>query len=580
MRRFVARGREIESLKQLSTAHFSQLEWQAGQLEQQAQQLQQQTTRIEQQIVRLDRQAGQLGLVRGLNSAVIKAKAEKEFVEVILDLVKDQFHALGCSFVPLDEWGQALATYSRGFLPEPVMQAWAEHLISPETQERCRVCRELHSSVESECPLKTPFPSVPMQVQCLPLRHDDRTLGMMNIYLPGEYVWDSEEQAFLEGLLSEMAIAIEYIRLRNQEIATLTQLQMLRSHEAGLTDSLGNFLDLVLSLLHAEFIQLITQPTNPLQERRILRRGVESPTPGYFPASVIQAVMDSDRAIEFGALADASLFAAGRGSILAAPLRLPGRPVIGVLAAGYLQGQVIDAYHLELILSIAAQLAVLVEQERLTLDLEYRIVIKERLRLAREIHDGLAQTLAFLKMQTAQMQNYLARGDIARVEQLLKVSHHTLNDAYLDTRYSIDNLRLTASDGLVNWLEQVRKDFEGATRIKVELSVEKNSPELPAEIQAQLIRIVQEALSNIRKHAMATCVWVTVRQWSDDIILEVKDNGIGFSPEDVPGISQYGLRGMRERAEMIGADFQIISQPQNGTTVEVRLPHPFEETLK
>ncbi|HEX2980217.1 MAG TPA: ATP-binding protein, partial [Anaerolineaceae bacterium] len=79
-------------------------------------------------------------------------------------------------------------------------------------------------------------------------------------------------------------------------------------------------------------------------------------------------------------------------------------------------------------------------------------------------------------------------------------------------------------------------------------------------------------------HAHATRVEVTLRAWQQDWILEITDNGCGFSADDIPVLSQYGLRGMRERAEMIGADFQIISQPERGTTVRLRIPNPLEET--
>jgi two-component system nitrate/nitrite sensor histidine kinase NarX len=88
----------------------------------------------------------------------------------------------------------------------------------------------------------------------------------------------------------------------------------------------------------------------------------------------------------------------------------------------------------------------------------------------------------------------------------------------------------------------------------------------------QLIRIVQEALSNIRKHANAGSVQVSCQEFAGEIILEVHDDGLGFTPQDIPGPSQHGLRGMRERAELIGADFQVVSLTDQGTTVRVSLP--------
>jgi signal transduction histidine kinase len=86
------------------------------------------------------------------------------------------------------------------------------------------------------------------------------------------------------------------------------------------------------------------------------------------------------------------------------------------------------------------------------------------------------------------------------------------------------------------------------------------------------MRIVQEALSNVRKHAHANQVWIDCIERDGDLYLEVQDDGDGFFPEDVSGTSRHGLRGMRERADLIGADFQIINQVGQGTKINIRLP--------
>jgi two-component system nitrate/nitrite sensor histidine kinase NarX len=99
-------------------------------------------------------------------------------------------------------------------------------------------------------------------------------------------------------------------------------------------------------------------------------------------------------------------------------------------------------------------------------------------------------------------------------------------------------------------------------------------------VQVQMVRILQEALNNIRKHAYASRVSITLREWGGDLVMEIHDDGRGFDPEDVPEMAQYGLRGMRERAEMIGAELQIISAPHLGTTVQVSLPSRQEENVE
>lgn len=101
----------------------------------------------------------------------------------------------------------------------------------------------------------------------------------------------------------------------------------------------------------------------------------------------------------------------------------------------------------------------------------------------------------------------------------------------------------------------------------------------PPTVQVQLIRIVQEALNNVRKHAKAHIVEIIGRQDGDEVLIQVRDDGLGFAPELVDASLRYGLRGMQERAEMIGADFQIISQPGRGSTVSLRLLAPVKEDV-
>jgi two-component system nitrate/nitrite sensor histidine kinase NarX len=221
----------------------------------------------------------------------------------------------------------------------------------------------------------------------------------------------------------------------------------------------------------------------------------------------------------------------------------------------------------------------MIENERLNMKLEYTLVIQERTRLAREIHDGLAQMLAYLKLQASQMQSALTQGDHARMARLLHESRQALAEAYNETRQAIDNLRVNPDEGLVSWLKQTAEEFEKNAQVKVITLLPENGLDLLPEIQAQMIRITQEALNNVRKHAQASEVRITLRELeagalreSGDWILEIADNGRGFEPEDVPAAARYGLRGMRERAELIGAEFQIASQPGRGALVRVFMP--------
>ena len=212
------------------------------------------------------------------------------------------------------------------------------------------------------------------------------------------------------------------------------------------------------------------------------------------------------------------------------------------------------------------------ENKELLVQLEYQAVVNERTRLAREIHDGLAQTLAFLKMEIARMQIQITKGETATFDQTLQAWHKTLSDAYLDARLSIDNLRRPPDENFSNWLVTTASDFKILTGVAIDLSDIRLDYVFPKNIKAQLFRIVQEALINIRKHAGANVVSISAFERVGEIILEIKDNGCGFTPEEVQSTSRYGLRSMRERAESISADFQIISAPGVGTTISLYIP--------
>jgi signal transduction histidine kinase len=212
------------------------------------------------------------------------------------------------------------------------------------------------------------------------------------------------------------------------------------------------------------------------------------------------------------------------------------------------------------------------ETQTLLNQLKYQAVLDERMRLAREIHDGLAQTLAFLKMEAARMQTHITKSESTSVAEMFQNYYQTLSAAYLDTRQAIDDLRHVPDESLTDWMDAAASDFNLLTGMKVDASEIKLAYDFPNEIKAQLIRIVQEALTNIRKHAEACTVSISAFERNGETVIEVKDNGRGFAPEDVRSTSQYGLHSMRERAECIGADFQVISAPGMGTTIRLQIP--------
>lgn len=525
-------------------------------------------------LIRLNHSLAQTG-----STADDQLPDEQTYMNVALSAITELVGALGCSFVPLDDWQQPLPAFTHGRLPRSILQAWTSYIADGTLRESCRSCQK-YESAPGRCPLHPESMGGALAISCVPLYSgmrsktpgENRVLGTLHLYMLAGKTIDQDTRVFLDVLLREIAIGYESARLRAQEQFTLRQIRLLNAPENDLIVSLGILLDGLRQALDASYIQLKLRPSadarlsNLLVERGRLRLETR------FPVGLFERVLDGETgSSEAGQIPVWQAF----------PMTLSEGRVSGMLLVAVDHPAEFHARQKTILQAVAAQAALLVENDRLMRSLEYKIVIQERTHLAREIHDGLAQTLAYLKLQTAQMQNYLAQGDLTRLSSLLKDNYKALIDAYQDARVAIDNLRLSPQDGLAGWLERLTQEFRAATGLVVDLNIQtdadRRSFAIPLEIQAQLIRMVQETFSNIRKHAQAQRISVFLREWRGDLVLEISDDGTGFESEDVPELSRHGLRGMRERAELIGAEFQIISQRGKGTTVRLTLPVGIEE---
>ncbi len=505
-----------------------------------------------------------------LNLLWMEARSEKELVEKSLQVLAEMTDALGVSFMPFDEWGQPLNAITHGAYPTPVLRAWAEHLSEPGVRNRCRVCQKLETTVGEFCPLlEAPFTDS-VRIFCLPLIRNNQTVAMLNLYMPAEKPIQKELHEFITVMLREMLGALDVIRLRGQETAALRQIHATASAESTLGTMIASIIERLCAELHYPAARIVFRTSQPHFDGLNLMLGADAWLGSSAADEIINRLMDEPRnpprcPVRMENVDDVR-------QVILAPCCLPGGITIGVLAFINDRHSMMPSPAMSMLELVAAQCALLVESERGQQEREYRVILQERIRLAREIHDSLAQTLAYLKLTTAQMQNQLSQGDLHRLEQLINQSHQALTDAYLETRQVIDNLRLTPADNMILLLESMTREFEKNSGLKVKRNFPASTPDVEPEVQAQLLRIIQEALSNIRKHARASSVALDLRAWKGTLVLEISDDGVGFSAEDVPEFSRHGLRGMRERAELIGADFQVISKPASGTTVRIHLP--------
>jgi signal transduction histidine kinase len=196
--------------------------------------------------------------------------------------------------------------------------------------------------------------------------------------------------------------------------------------------------------------------------------------------------------------------------------------------------------------------------------------------LSRELHDGFAQLVAYMLVRLDTVTGLLAanRGEEAILE--LERMRSVTDDLYQDVRESISELRTRVSErGLSATVRDYVDEYEDRHGITVTVEGDEVSRGLPALVAFQLLRIVQEALANVRKHAGATNAWITFnKQRADWLQMTIRDDGKGFDPHAPPDPSRksFGLLSMRERVESLGGELAIDSQPGKGTRVIVAIP--------
>ncbi len=262
---------------------------------------------------------------------------------------------------------------------------------------------------------------------------------------------------------------------------------------------------------------------------------------------------------------------AGFAHVVTVPVRLHHQ-VLGEFDLLY-RGQVpLSTADLTLLDGLAAHLAGGMESLRAAALEREAAVADERGLLARELHDSIAQSLAFLKIQAQLLRDAMRRGDAVTAERTLAELDAGIRESTADVRELLLHFRTrTNAEDIVPALKTTLQKFQHQTGLPAHLNVQGHGVPLPADVQVQVLHVLQEALSNVRKHAGARQVWLDVTQqptWR----FEVRDDGRGFAA-GAPAADEthVGLRIMRERAAAIGAQVNVRSSPGEGTRVSIEL---------
>jgi signal transduction histidine kinase len=257
---------------------------------------------------------------------------------------------------------------------------------------------------------------------------------------------------------------------------------------------------------------------------------------------------------------------------------------IGVICLFSLNSDHFKSSEANLLLNIGNRIAVAIEKAYLYEKVQAIAVLEERERISAELHDGLAQVLGYVITKSQATRQLLRK--MTEANDYLVELENVAQEVYTDTREAILGLRTAVSGdrSMVSALREYVVRFNQMHNIKTELMVgDRIIPSLSPQVELQIIRIVQEALSNVRKHADATRVSITVDAGENEIEISVKDDGKGFDINKVGKLdwTKFGLRNMKERAESIHANFLVESRPENGTKVTLGIPlNSFQTVIK
>jgi len=427
-----------------------------------------------------------------------------------------------------------------------------------------------------------------------PLISRGTVVGVMALISPVAHFITSRKVVFLKAIGREIGVAIDNAILladtlrREQEALALYELGTKMSVSLALSEVLSvvanaarELLDSDIGLVglydeeHQEIVMKAAAGTqaNTLKGMRI---PVDRRSPGdalVHGEPVIVEINNTDSPIHHF---ERWLTAEQISSSLTVPLQR-GERLLGLIEVMTHQPRHFMQRDAQLLMRLAHHVVVSIENAQLYRQLRYLAALEERDRLAREMHDHLAQALGYLNVKSSITSEQLSKGQIEQTQEGLLELKKIAKLIYTDVRESIFNLRTTVSQhkSMHQTLQEYLLEYRTHYGLDVRLSLEhEDTLEFIPEVASQILRIIQEALTNVRKHADADCVWICCEEDGDRICIKIEDNGRGFYPLQAvqDGHQHYGLQIMRERAESVGGSLELDSRPGQGTRVLVQVP--------
>ncbi len=383
----------------------------------------------------------------------------------------------------------------------------------------------------------------------------------------------------LEGKVAEKTAQLEEKRARLEALYSVTTLL---AGATALETLAHGFVDQVMAVSHADGVALRWSDEGNAKYVMLASSGIPASMAGdehclmanqchcgapAMPGGARVIPIRSDQPATFPHCADA-----GFQTVVCVPVRHHDR-IKGEIDLFFHARHQISSAEQSLLEALATHLAAAMENLRLGALEREAAVAQERNFLARELHDSIAQSLAFLKLQVQLLRDAQAQGNLSLLEQAVSEIDEGVRESYGDVRALLMHFRTRANiEDIEPALRTTLRKFEHQSAIHTELSMQGHGVSLAPDLQLQVLHVVQEALSNVRKHAGAKCVWLDVQQqpqWR----FEVRDDGHGFEQENpLLDETHVGLHIMAERAERIGATLEVFSTSNHGTSVVLTLP--------
>ncbi len=550
---------------------------------------------LQTRIVVQSQQSSALNEIAAASSAKLKLEA---LLDNSLDHILSKLHADAALICLLDmEKEEHTAVCSRGFSQEMVGRLQKAKLQDdPIAREVVRTKRPvIFEKVFSDPAVaeKARREGIKAGISA-PLMSDGEVNGILAIATREERQFSESDEEFLRAISGQLGMAIrnsvlyEQAQMQNREMSGLLAVGKVATSSFDLDELLSSSLDTIMDVTSTDASEVwLAEDGDDLVMR--CHRGAHEAAfwerarfhagegiPGA-AAVALEPIIVHDLGSDPRFLRH-KVAEAGFNTFCALPLRYRGK-LVGILTVAALSPDALKgAWGVRLLEGIGEWLALAIANTQLYRQVQDVAVLQERERLAREMHDGMAQLLGYINTQTIAVRKLLMLQQHDQAREQLSQMEDVARDLYADVREGILGLRTVAvgQGGLLRSLRDYAEHYMHMSDVEVDIKAtdDADCANLAPSAEVQLMRIVQEALTNVRKHAQATKASVEFRRVGNSLWVVIRDNGHGFTLGRLPstGWPRFGLQTMRERAEAIGGSLSVESSPGQGTTVQVRIP--------